>query len=77
MFAEGEGLFSQAPIAEAAPGNRDYNGGRWLPTMVEYDGSHGELSSYADLMAAVESGAATIVGTDFDAAFLCPLIPNH
>ena len=72
---EGDGLVTQAPVAEAAPGNKDYNGGRWLPTMVEYDGSLGELASYAALMAAVESGAATIIGTDFEAAFLCPLIP--
>ncbi len=77
MFTEGDGLATQAPVAEAAPGNKEYNGGRWLPTMVAYDGTQGELTSYAEVMAAVESGAAEILGTDFEAAFLCPLIPNH
>ena len=77
MFAVGEGLAFQAPVAEAAPGNKDYNGGRWLPTMVAYDGTQGVLESYADLMAAIESGAAEILGTDYGAAFLCPLIPSH
>ncbi len=77
VFVEGDGLVVQAPVAEAAPGNEDYNGGRWLPTMVEYDGTLGTLTSHADLAAAIEAGAATIVGIDFDAAFLCPLVPNH
>jgi hypothetical protein len=67
----------QNPVAEAAPGNRDYNGGRWLPTPVAYDGSLGTLESYEDLMAAVEAGAAHIGATMYDAAFLCPVIPNH
>ena len=65
MFAVGEGLAFQAPVAEAAPGNK------------AYDGTQGELTSYAEVMAAVESGAAEILGTDYGAAFLCPLIPNH
>ncbi|NND83911.1 MAG: hypothetical protein HKN46_02055 [Acidimicrobiia bacterium] len=66
----------QAPVAEAAPGNSDYNGGRWLPTPVEYSGTE-TITSYADLMAAVEAGLATIGDPIYDAAFLCPVIPNH
>lgn len=67
---------AQNPLSEAAPGNRDYNGGRWIPTPVEYDGSRGTLTSYEDLMDAVEAGAATIGDPQYDAAFLCPLVPS-
>ena len=69
----------QNPVAEAAPGNSDYNGGRWLPTPVEWaDGATPyELTSYADVHAAAVAGDLIIGASDTGAAFLCPLIPNH
>jgi hypothetical protein len=69
----------QNPVAEAAPGNSDYNGGRWLPTPVEWaDGvTPYELTSYADVHTATAAGDLIIGESDTSAAFLCPLIPNH
>jgi hypothetical protein len=69
----------QNPVAEAAPGNSDYNGGRWLPTPVEWaDGvTPYELHSYAEVAAAAVAGDLIIGASDTGAAFLCPLIPNH
>jgi len=70
---------NQNPVAEAAPGNSDYNGGRWLPTSVEWaDGvTPYELTSYAEIHAAADAGELIIGASDTGAAFLCPLIPNH
>ena len=69
----------QNPVAEAAPGNSDYNGGRWLPTPVDW--AEGvtpyELNSYADIHAAAVAGDVIVGAPDTGAAFLCPLIPNH
>ena len=67
------------PVAEAAPGNSDYNGGRWLPTDVEWvDGAEiSVLKSAADVYAAAAAGDLIIKASDTGGAFLCPLIPNH
>ena len=67
------------PVAEAAPGNSDYNGGRWLPTPVVWaDGvTPHELTSSAQVHAAADAGELIIGASDTGAAFLCPLIPNH
>ncbi len=67
----------QAPVSEAAPGNRDYNGGRWLPTAVTWNVTAYTITSYAQLHAAAMNGDVTIGTPMTDAAFLCPLIPNH
>jgi hypothetical protein len=67
------------PVAEAAPGNSDYNGGRWLPTPVSW--AEGvtpyELNSSAEVHTAALAGDLIIGASDTGAAFLCPLIPNH
>lgn len=69
----------QEPVAEAAPGNSNYNGGRWLPTPVEW--AEGvtpyTLTSYADVHAAAMAGDIIVGDPMTEAAFLCPLIPNH
>lgn len=67
----------QNPVAEAAPGNNAYNGGRWLPTPVDWNTEPYLITSAADLMAAAATGDVTIGEPMIDAAFLCPLIPNH
>ncbi|NNC40434.1 MAG: hypothetical protein HKN95_07065 [Acidimicrobiia bacterium] len=70
----------QNPVAEAAPGNSDYNGGRWLPTPVVWnvaEDARPVLTSYADVHQAELDGLITIGDPMTGAAFLCPLIPNH
>jgi hypothetical protein len=62
----------QLNVAEAAPGDRDYNGGRWMVHALEYDGSLGALTSFEDVQAAIEAGAATDLGVV--AQFTCPVI---
>lgn len=67
----------QEPLSEAAPGNRSYNGGRWLPTPVTWTVEPYVIESLAEL-AAAEATGDVVVGTPvYDSAFLCPLIPNH
>lgn len=64
----------QMPVAEAAPGV-GFNGGRWLPTPVTWNTAGYLIESYAELMMAAEMGDITIGSANYDAAFLCPLIP--
>ncbi|MDH3193520.1 MAG: hypothetical protein OEY55_07475 [Acidimicrobiia bacterium] len=69
----------QQPVAEAAPGP-GYNGGRWLPTPVTktaYFPSGHMITSAAELAYAESMGWVTIGAPNTEAAFLCPLIPNH
>ncbi len=74
----------QANVATAAPGDRDYNGGRWrvLPvTIDDYDAAlasadtngSGDLDSDAELALAVQAGLASI--GDPVRSFVCPVIP--
>jgi hypothetical protein len=60
-------------VSDAAPGDRDYNGGRWLPHMVEPTGAGPvpELTSEEDIMAAHTAGLVTVSGPGD--AFLCPI----
>jgi len=60
----------------AGPGDRDYNGGRWLPTMVSCtDGPCGPFTDGDDVEAALENG--TLQVDDTGTPFLCPLTnPN-
>jgi hypothetical protein len=72
-------------VATAAPGDRDYNGGRWQVHGLEFphefaaalgsgdlDGD-GVLDSDAEIMAAIEAGDAVDVGVVKQ--FVCPVIP--
>jgi hypothetical protein len=74
----------QANVATAAPGDRDYNGGRWqvLPvTIDDYDAAlaaadangSGDLDSDEELATAVAAGLASI--GESVRSFLCPVIP--
>lgn len=60
-------------VSDAAPGDADYNGGRWLPHMVTPIGAGPgtELTSEADIIAAADAGLVTI-STPGD-VFECPL----
>ncbi len=80
MYPDGS---SQAPVAEAGPGNPAYNGGRWVFTHVTVTdpGAIGsQITSFAQLQAAAMAGYLTIDGPATDAGhltpyFQCPLLP--
>lgn len=76
----------QLPVSEAAPGNPNYNGGRWITYTVDWTESgfaaHGTvpvLTSYADVMFHESLGHLNIVQGSFDGGpppyFQCPLLP--
>ena len=80
------GLMGQRPVAEAAPGNTNYNGGRWAVKIVTFtpqgiaahdpDGDgmvNFELDNANDVVAHEALGHFTIMDTDV--SFECPLIP--
>lgn len=72
VFAPGA-VEGQLPVAEAAPGNRSYNGGRWIVNQVTWVGAPELVTSYAQLMALEQAGQVTI--TNLDTYFECPLLP--
>ena len=75
----------QYAVAEAAPGNPNFNGGRWYTQTVEWTQAgfddHGIvpiLKSYDDVMLHYSLGHLTITpGSPDDSPtfFLCPLLP--
>ena len=80
------GLSGQRPVAEAAPGDKDYNGGRWAVKIVTFtpqgiaahdpDGDgmvNFELTNDDAVRHHEELGHITIMNTDV--SFECPLIP--
>lgn len=71
-FPGGE-IEGQLPVAEAAPGNPNYNGGRWIEYNVTWIGTPELVTSYAQLHALLEAGDVTI--TETGAYFQCPLLP--
>lgn len=67
----------QNPVAGAGPRDADYNGGRWLPTMVQWVGVGAQplFTDGDDVETAIENGDLVIVG--MGSPFLCPLTnPN-
>jgi hypothetical protein len=77
----------QLPVAEAAPGNRNYNGGRWFTHTVEwtqagfdaYGGTVPVLTSYDEIMDNYNMGYLDITPGSFVGGplpyFECPLLP--
>jgi hypothetical protein len=76
----------QLPVAEAAPGNPDYNGGRWYTHTVAWTeagfAAHGTvpvLTSYAEVMFHYNLGHLSIIPGSFEGGplpfFECPLLP--
>jgi hypothetical protein len=74
----------QPNLATAAPGDADYNGGRWKvhalafsdydAAVAEFDlNGSGDFDSDAELNAALNAGAATDLGVVN--TFVCPVIP--
>lgn len=85
---DGSGLAGQRSVAEAAPGDPDYNGGRWrvmavvftdLGLMVldsEPDGViDAEIMDATDVLAYAAAGLIEI--TDTGVRFECPLLPRR
>jgi hypothetical protein len=78
VFKNGEP--GQLLVAEAAPGDTDYNGGRWEVYTVEWvSGTPSVLTSDAAVLAAEQAGMLTITKGSFEggppAYFSCPLLP--
>lgn len=80
--------YGQLPVAEAAPGNPNYNGGRWFTHTVEwtqagfdYHGTVPVLMSYSDVMIHDALGHLVITAGPPDVAnpppdyFQCPMLP--
>lgn len=76
LFKIMNGVEGQLAVAEAAPGNPAYNGGRWIEYFVEFvDPADAVLvTSYAQLHALALANKVTIVETG--AYFQCPLLPD-
>jgi hypothetical protein len=82
--ADGMGGWLQPPVMEAAPGNPNYNGGRWATMRVTVTNAAGidfPITSYAELLQERDEGNLTI-GTmaESDGAhpflyFQCPMLP--
>jgi hypothetical protein len=88
LFVIVNGAAGQMPVAEAAPGNPAYNGGRWFTHTAMWTAAGMEahdplpvLMSYAEIQAQEEMGyLATVAGPPDGgppAYFECPLLPVH
>jgi hypothetical protein len=64
-----------ASVADAAPGDPDYNGGRWEVHMVTFNGSPHQFTNAEDLMTAAQSGDVSI--GPVVKRFECPLIKGN
>jgi hypothetical protein len=75
IYALGDGLMN---VAEAKPGDRDYNGGRWmvLPITWAPGVTPVQYTNDAQILAAQAAGLLTI-GTTPVKEFVCPAIPAH
>ena len=78
LFRFTNGVEGQLPVAEAAPGNPDYNGGRWYAHSVTWNNGADAvlLTSYADIIAHASELTITPGALDDPANFFqCPLLP--
>ena len=73
IYALGAGL---ANVAEAKPGDRDFNGGRWIVLPVTWNVTPYQLTSAEAVWAAANAGDLSI-GTTPIRMFECPVIPAH
>ncbi len=71
IFALGEGLTN---VAEAKPGDRDYNGGRWMVLPITWHTTPQQLTSAEEVEAWAAQGLLTIAATPVK-MFECPVIP--
>jgi hypothetical protein len=69
IYALGDGLIN---VAEAKPGDRDYNGGRWMVTAIVWHATPRQLTSEEEVLAAEAAGDLSIGGVI--RMFVCPVI---
>lgn len=69
----GDQAEGQLPVAEAAPGNPLYSGGRWIEYNVTWNVEPVLVTSYAQLHELREAGDVNIMETGN--YFQCPLLP--
>ena len=73
---------AQGPVAEFAPGDTEYRGGRWVPEPVTWtqaavtNGDVVLITSIAQLHELERQGLIVSAGEMPGAAFLCPLLPG-
>jgi hypothetical protein len=65
----------QLAVSASAPGDTDYNGGRWLRFPVTWNVEPYLLTSEGAVLDAALLGDITIA-SEPDAAFVCPVIPG-
>lgn len=79
LFIILNGVEGQKPVSEAAPGNPDYNGGRWATNQVMWLNEPELLTSYEDILDHELEGNLVIVEGTFPMGpppyFQCPLLP--
>jgi hypothetical protein len=73
IYALGDGLVN---VAEAKPGDSDYNGGRWMVLPVTWLSTPVQLTSAEQVLAAEEAGLLTIATAPVQ-MFVCPVIPAN
>ena len=73
IYALGDGL---ANVAEAKPGDQDFNGGRWRVLPVTWNVTPSQLTSAEAVWAAAAAGELSI-GTTPIRMFECPVIRAH
>lgn len=73
LYSFTNGAAGQLPVSEAAPGNPDYNGGRWWGQSVTWNVPPVVLTSYAEIMEHEANGDLSIA--DAGNYFQCPLLP--
>lgn len=65
-----------ANVAEAKPGDRDYNGGRWMVLPVTWNTSAVQLTSAEQVLAYADAGLLSIATSPVK-MFVCPVIPAN
>ena len=73
IYALGNGL---ANVAEAKPGDRDFNGGRWMVLPVTWHTDPVQLTSAEQVLAYANAGWLTIAASPVK-EFECPVIRAH
>ena len=70
---QGDSAEGQFPVAEAAPGEQDFNGGRWSVTVVEWTTDPVLVTSDDDIHAREAAGEISVVA-EGARYFECPLV---
>ena len=75
IYALGDGLIN---VSEAKPGDRDFNGGRWMVLPITWSAgvTPVQLTNAEDVEAWADAGLLTIATTPAK-QFLCPVIPDN